>query len=81
MQRIINNPDIDNTRSVGIGLSSCTIPAVGKPNFHIDPGKMEFGIGHHGEPGLSVQNIVSAKEMAKLAVGSLLLDLPFKEKR
>lgn len=52
---------IDNTRSAGIGLSSCTIPAVGKPNFHIEPGKMEFGIGHHGEPGLSVQNIVSAK--------------------
>lgn len=71
---------IDNTRSAGIGLSSCTIPAVGKPNFHIEPGKMEFGIGHHGEPGLSVQNIVSAKEMAKLAVSSLIPDLPFKEK-
>lgn len=71
---------INNTRSAGIGLSSCTIPAVGKPNFHIEPGKMEFGIGHHGEPGLTVQNIVSAKEMAKLAVDSLIPDLPFKEK-
>lgn len=43
---------IDNCRSIGVGLSSCTIPAVGKPNFHIEPGTMEIGIGHHGEPGI-----------------------------
>ena len=42
---------IDNTRSVGVGLTPCTIPAVGKPNFTIEPGKMEMGIGHHREPG------------------------------
>ena len=42
---------IDNTRSIGVGLSACTIPAVGRPNFTIEDGKMEVGIGHHGEPG------------------------------
>jgi dihydroxyacetone kinase-like protein len=68
---------IDNTRSVGIGLSSCTIPAVGKPNFHIAEGKMEFGIGHHGEPGINVQDIVSADEMAKMAVDIILKDLEY----
>lgn len=42
---------IDNTRSVGIGLTPCTLPAVGHPNFEIEDGTMEVGIGHHGEPG------------------------------
>ncbi|QQO09901.1 dihydroxyacetone kinase subunit DhaK [Breznakiella homolactica] len=68
---------IDNTRSVGIGLSPCTIPAVGKPNFSIEPGKMEFGIGHHGEPGISVQDIASADRMAEMALDTILPDLPF----
>lgn len=43
---------IDNTRSIGIGLTPCTIPAAGKPNFHIEPGKMELGIGITGNRGL-----------------------------
>ena len=68
---------IDNTRSIGIGLTSCTIPAVGKPNFTIEPGKMEVGIGHHGEPGISVQDLASAKDMAKMALDKVLPDLPF----
>lgn len=68
---------IDNTRSVGIGLSACTIPAVGKPNFTIEKGKMEFGIGHHGEPGIKVQEIVSADKMAEMALDAILPDLPF----
>jgi len=70
---------IDNTRSVGIGLSSCTIPAVGKPNFHIEDGTMEVGIGHHGEPGVRVQKLVSADEMAEIMLDIILPDLPFAE--
>ncbi|MDP9290993.1 MAG: dihydroxyacetone kinase subunit DhaK [Verrucomicrobiota bacterium] len=68
---------IDQTRSIGIGLTSCTIPAAGKPNFHIEPGKMEVGIGHHGEPGVSVSDLKSADEMAKIALDHILPDLPF----
>ena len=68
---------IDNTRSVGIGLSSCTIPAVGKPNFHIEDGKMEVGIGHHGEPGVEVADLESAQQMASRAVNIVVPDLPF----
>ena len=45
---------IDNTRSVGIGLTPCTLPAVGHPNFEIKEGTMEVGIGHHGEPGFEI---------------------------
>lgn len=68
---------INHTRSIGIGLSSCTIPAVGKPNFTIKAGTMEFGIGHHGEPGLLVSAIETAHQMAARALDLILPDLPF----
>jgi dihydroxyacetone kinase-like protein len=68
---------VDNTRSMGIGLSPCTIPEVGHPNFTIAPGKMEVGIGHHGEPGLEVAPLVSASEMASRMLDIILPDLPF----
>jgi len=68
---------IDRTRSIGIGLSSCIIPAVGKANFHIGEGKMEIGIGHHGEPGIDIADIVPADRMARTMVDALLPDLPF----
>ncbi len=70
---------IDNTRSIGIGLTPCTIPAVGHPNFSIEPGKMEVGIGHHGEPGIEVRDIKRADEMAAIMVDTVLPDLPFIE--
>ncbi len=56
---------IDNTKSIGMGLTSCTIPAVGHPNFTIEEGKMEMGIGHHGEPGVDVVPVETADLMAK----------------
>ena len=68
---------IDNTRSVGVGLAPCTIPEVGKPNFQIEPGKMEFGIGHHGEPGIEVTDLKTADEVAKMMVDIVVPDLPF----
>ncbi|BCL70952.1 dihydroxyacetone kinase [Vibrio nigripulchritudo] len=68
---------IDSTRSIGIGLSPCVIPAVGKPNFHIEPGKMEVGIGHHGEPGIDVSDLVPAAQMAKIMTDAVVNDLPF----
>lgn len=55
---------IDNCRSVGIGLGPCTLPAVGHPNFSIEPGTMEVGIGHHGEPGVRVEPLKPAAEIA-----------------
>lgn len=55
---------IDNCRSVGVGLGPCTLPAVGHPNFTIDAGKMEVGIGHHGEPGTRIEDLKSADDVA-----------------
>ena len=55
---------IDSVRSVGVGLGPCTLPAVGHPNFQIEAGTMEVGIGHHGEPGTRVETLKSANEVA-----------------
>ncbi|WP_033125629.1 dihydroxyacetone kinase subunit DhaK [Eubacterium sp. ER2] len=70
---------IDQTRSVGIGLTPCTLPAVGHPNFEIKEGTMEVGIGHHGEPGIEVCPLESAKDMAKRMVDIVVPDYPFVE--
>lgn len=68
---------IDNTKSIGIGLTPCTIPALGKPNFVIEEGKMELGIGHHGEPGIKVIDLKTADEIAEMMLDIILPDLPF----
>jgi dihydroxyacetone kinase len=68
---------IGNTRSVGVGLSACVIPAVGKANFTIEAGTMEVGIGHHGEPGIDVRATCSASEMAEMMLKVVLPDQPF----
>ncbi len=68
---------IDNTRSMGVGLSPCIIPEVGKPNFTVEPGKMEIGIGHHGEPGIEVADLETSAEIAKRMTDLVVNDLPF----
>ena len=68
---------INNTRSIGIGLSACTIAANGKPNFTIETGTMEVGIGHHGEHGVAVLPVAPAREMAAIMLERILADLPF----
>lgn len=68
---------IENCRSIGIGLTACTIPAVGKPNFTVEDGKMEVGIGHHGEPGIRIDDLRPANEMADMSLDVVLPDLPF----
>lgn len=68
---------IDNTRSVGIGLTPCTLPAVGHPNFEIKDGTMEVGIGHHGEPGIEICSLESANKIAKRMTKIVCDDKPF----
>ncbi|MGW8316401.1 MAG: dihydroxyacetone kinase subunit DhaK [Bacteroidales bacterium] len=70
---------IDHTRSIGVGLSACTIPEVGHPNFSVEPGKMEVGIGHHGEPGIEVAPLETAAEVARRMCEAVLPDLPFQK--
>lgn len=68
---------INNTRSMGIGLSPCTIPEVGHPNFTIEEGKMEVGIGHHGEPGIEIADLETSAKIAQRMCEVILPDLPF----
>jgi dihydroxyacetone kinase-like protein len=65
---------IDNCRSIGVGLGPCTLPAVGHPNFLIEPGKMEVGIGHHGEPGARVEPLKKATDVARDMAKAVLDD-------
>ncbi|WP_396602038.1 dihydroxyacetone kinase subunit DhaK [Algibacter sp. R77976] len=68
---------INNTRSMGVGLSPCTIPEVGHSNFKIPEGKMEIGIGHHGEPGIEVVDLEPAAKVAERMCHVVIPDLPF----
>lgn len=64
-----------NVRSIGFGLTSCTVPAKGTPTFEIAEDEMEFGVGIHGEPGIRREKIVSADELAGRMVAALLADM------
>ena len=66
-----------NGRSMGIALTSCTVPANGKPTFELGETEMEVGVGIHGEPGRSRAPLAPAKEVAALLVEPILADLPF----
>jgi len=64
------------TRSMGVALSACTIPAVGKPGFAIQEGDMEVGMGIHGEPGIQRRRLGPADEVARELVERILADMP-----
>jgi len=70
---------IDNTRSMGVGLSPCALPEVGHSNFKIEEGTMEVGIGHHGEPGIEIVSLESAQQVAQRFCDVILPDLPIVE--
>ena len=67
----------ENSRSMGMALTSCTVPAAGKPTFDIDDTEMEIGIGIHGEPGRQRMPIRSAKEIVDIMTEEIVKDLPF----
>ncbi len=67
----------DNGRSMGMALTSCTVPAAGRPTFDLPEGEMEIGIGIHGEPGRHREPIADAKSIAKQLVDPILADLDF----
>jgi dihydroxyacetone kinase-like protein len=66
-----------NGRSMGLALTSCTVPAVGHPTFDLGENEMELGVGIHGEPGRERLPLASAREIAALLVEPILADLPF----
>jgi len=63
------------TRSMGVALTSCTVPAAGKPTFEIGPDEMEMGVGIHGEPGRRRIKLAPAAAIAEEIVGAICRDL------
>jgi phosphoenolpyruvate---glycerone phosphotransferase subunit DhaK len=68
----------DNVRSMGMALTSCTVPAAGKPTFDIGDDEMEIGIGIHGEPGRERRKLAPADEITEALATPIIEDLPFK---
>ncbi len=67
---------LDNIRTIGIALSPCIVPEVGKPTFSIADNEVEIGMGIHGEPGIEVQQMTTADALTDGMVGKLLADMP-----
>ena len=63
------------TRSMGVALTSCTVPAAGKPNFELPDDEMEMGVGIHGEPGRRRVKLESADKIAAEIVEAIVHDL------
>ena len=63
------------TRSMGVALTSCTVPAAGKPNFELDDDEMEFGVGIHGEPGRRRAKLAPADAIAEEICAAIVGDL------
>lgn len=66
-------------RSMGMALTSCTVPHVGKPTFDLPEDQMEIGIGIHGEPGRTRIPLKSADEVAEMLMLPIIEDLPYKK--
>jgi dihydroxyacetone kinase-like protein len=64
-----------HARSMGVALTSCTVPAAGKPTFDIGDGEMEFGVGIHGEPGRRRDRLQSADAIAEEICAAITKDL------
>jgi phosphoenolpyruvate---glycerone phosphotransferase subunit DhaK len=63
------------TRSMGVALTSCTLPEVGRPTFVIGEAEMELGVGIHGEPGRKRVAMMRADEIAEDAVSAVASDM------
>ena len=68
---------IDNTRSMGMAMSPCILPGVGKPGFVLADDEIEVGMGIHGEPGVERTSVKTSKELAEILCGHILADMDF----
>ena len=67
-----------NLRTMGVALSPCTVPRVGKPTFTIGEGEMEIGMGIHGEPGVRRGALETAERIAQQLLAHIVEDLPYR---
>ena len=67
---------LNNIRTMGVALSPCIVPEVGKPTFSIAEDEIEIGMGIHGEPGIEVRKMMTADDVADLVLDKILADMP-----
>ncbi|ETP73139.1 dihydroxyacetone kinase, DhaK subunit [Lachnospiraceae bacterium JC7] len=67
----------DNIRSMGMAMTPCILPAVGKPGFVLAEDEIEIGMGIHGEPGVEKTKVKTAKEVAECLLDKILSDYDF----
>lgn len=72
----VANKTNDNTRTMGVGLSPCSLPQTGQPSFELAEDEMEIGLGHHGEPGIEKGKLQTADEVVDRLVAEILADMP-----
>src|SRR4030043_142790 len=65
------------TRTLGVALTPCTVPAKGTPTFTLAEDEMEYAVGHHGEPGTAKIKMRSAEEITEMMLDEVIKDLPF----
>lgn len=66
-----------NTRTIGVALAPCTVPAKGTPTFTLADDEMEYGVGHHGEAGVEKTRMTSVDEVVQRMCDEIIGDLPF----
>jgi phosphoenolpyruvate---glycerone phosphotransferase subunit DhaK len=71
----ITEKTAENIATMGVAISSCTIPASGKPTFELGENEIEIGMGIHGEPGIERTELKKAKEITHIILPKLIEDL------
>jgi len=66
-----------NSRSLGVSTAPCTLPQTGLATFELPEGRMEFGMGLHGEAGVRQVDLMTADDTANTLLDDLVADLPF----
>ncbi|WP_405100075.1 dihydroxyacetone kinase subunit DhaK [Oceanobacillus sp. FSL H7-0719] len=69
----------DNTRSMGVGLTPCSLPQTGEPSFEIGDNEMEIGLGHHGEPGIRKAPLDTADNVTDQLLEPIFEDMEINE--
>jgi dihydroxyacetone kinase-like protein len=73
--KVLGDKVVSRTRSMGVALTSCTVPAAGKPTFQLADDEMEMGVGIHGEPGRRRVKLEPAQAIAAEIIEAILGDL------
>lgn len=68
---------ITNVRSMGMAMTPCILPAVGKYGFELGENEIEIGMGIHGEPGIEKTNVKTAHELAEILINKILEDYDY----